>query len=214
MATRILLLTGMTPDQRIFARLLPQLSNAAIISWLAPKERELLCDYVDRLAGTLTIDPKEPVIVCGTSFGGIVATELAARLNAKTCVLISSVRSPNELPRWQRICRPIVRVHHGALLKCVGVFANACPRLVRTKATLRLAKLGGQNGSWYRWATCCVLNWRRGAKQVPTIQIHGDRDTTFPLRCTHPDLIIQGGGHLLTLTHATQIAEILTNLAA
>jgi pimeloyl-ACP methyl ester carboxylesterase len=214
MATRILLLTGMTPDQRIFDRLLPQLSNAEIIPWITPKDREALGDYVDRLAGTLTIQPNEPVVVCGASFGGIVAMELATRLNTKSCVLISSVRSPSELPRWQKICRPLMRVQQGVFLKWVGTFASACPRSVRTAATLRLAKLGGDEGSWYRWATNSVLNWRCDAEPVPTIQIHGDRDTTFPLRFNHPDVIIEGGGHMLPLTHATQIAEVITRLAA
>ncbi len=93
---KILLLTGMTPDHRIFDRLLPLLPTAIVVDWIPPIGHESIVSYAARLSRTLNLD--EPYVVCGVSFGGIVARELACRLNAKCCVLISSVRSPRELP--------------------------------------------------------------------------------------------------------------------
>ena len=49
---------------------------------------------------------------------------------------------------------------------------------------------------------------------VPTTQIHGDQDQTFPIRYARPEVVIQGGGHLIALTHASEIAEIVRKIAA
>ena len=93
---KILLLTGMTPDHRIYDRLLPLLPTAIVVDWIPPTEHESIVSYADRLSRTVNHD--EPMVVCGVSFGGIIARELACRLNATSCVLISSSRS--NLPQF------------------------------------------------------------------------------------------------------------------
>ena len=55
----------------------------------------------------MKLDGDELTIVSGVSFGGIVARELASSINAKACILISSVRSPDELPPWFRVFRAL-----------------------------------------------------------------------------------------------------------
>ena len=63
------------------------------------------------------------------------------------------------------------------------------------------AKLAGDSGTWHHWATSVVLGWKPNplVMETPVIQIHGDADTTFPIRYTTPDVIIQGGGHVLPM---------------
>ena len=48
---------------------------------------------------------------------------------------------------------------------------------------------------------------------APDSQIHGSADRTFPIRYTHPDQIVTGGGHLLTLTHPIEVNEFLARSA-
>jgi pimeloyl-ACP methyl ester carboxylesterase len=163
-----------------------------------------------------TVNHDEPMVVCGVSFGGIIARELAWRLEALSCVLISSVRSPRELPPWFRICRVLAPRPAVAIMKATGSIANHWPRRLRSPATWRLRKLADTSGEWHRWATAAVLNWKlsQHADRVPSIHIHGDRDATFPIRYTHPDMVIHGGGHVLPLTHCEEIAEKLRQVAA
>lgn len=212
--SRILLLTGMTPDHRIFDRLLPLLPNAKIIDWIQPTAHEPIASYAERLSRTIVHD--EPIVVCGVSFGGIVARELAICLNAKACVLISSVRSPGELPPWFRWLGFISSQPSEAIMKTTGAIAAYWPRPLKTQATWRLMKLHGKSGAWHRWAAAAVLTWRlsKDAERVPMYQIHGDRDTTFPIRYTKAELVIKGGGHVLPLTHSNEIAERLRQIAA
>jgi pimeloyl-ACP methyl ester carboxylesterase len=203
----------MTPDDRIFDQLLNRLPNASIVPWIAPQFNEPISRYCDRLAAT--IDLEEPIILCGVSFGGIVARELAPKINAVCCVLISSVRDPRELPPWFRCFRPFAGRYVSTLLNLAGTLATLFPRPIRTHATVRAAKLAGRGGTWHRWATTSVLEWSppQQGDEIATVHIHGDHDTTFPIRYTKPDVVIHGGGHVLPLTHDREIARVLGELA-
>ena len=187
---RILLLGGMTPDRRIFQRLLPLLPTAEIVEWIQPLPYETICAYAKRLSETIPRD--DSTIVCGVSFGGIVARELAICLNAKACVLVSSVRSPQELPPWFRLYRAVPARLAEAALKAISTLAYHWPRALKTPSTWRLMKLGGTSGKWHRWATAALLNWRpsREVARIPLCQIHGDCDATFPLRYTSAVTVI------------------------
>lgn len=211
---RILLLTGMTPDHRIFDRLLPLLPTATVVDWIPPNPCESIASYATRLSHNF--EPNEPMVVCGVSFGGIVARELAIRLNARSCVLVSSVRSPSELPPWFRVCRNVPPAIAAASMKSIGFVATHWPRKLKSASTWRLTKLAGNSGQWHRWATAAVLTWKPSsdADRIPLIHIHGDRDATFPIRYTNADKVIRGGGHVLPLTHFDQIALTLRQVAA
>lgn len=214
MARPILLLGGMTPDARIFQQLLPRLPNALVVPWIEPENGESLEHYSKRLAKTLSVT--EPVVLCGVSFGGIVAMEVARSIDAKACVLISSIRSPRELPPWLRIWRFMGGKAGSVLLNGIGTAARLFPSYARSRATVRLSKLGGRSGAWHRWATSAVLGWnpRPLPGSTSIIQIHGDRDGTFPIRYLRPDLLISGGDHVMALTHAERLAELLAEISA
>ena len=212
MTTRIILLPGMTPNDMIFDRLRPLLSEAHIVSWIPPNSRESLQSYAIRLAGSLP--QHDPCIVCGVSFGGIVAQEVAHHLPARACVLISSIRHPRELPPWFRLLQGIPRSAAELSLAGAGRFADLVPGKTRTASTTRLRKLCGASGAWYRWATSAVLGWHPTAHEesIPILQIHGDRDETFPLRFLRPDRVVRGGGHVLPLSHPGEVADFIVEV--
>ncbi len=209
MATRILLLPGMTPNDDLFRNVQPLLPDAQVIDWIAPKSREPLTDYAARLANSL--DQTEPCIVAGVSFGGIVAQELAWRMPVRACVLISSIRHPRELPPWFRMLRIIPGSSIELGLRGIGTFADRVPRKVRTASTVRLRKLNGSSGAWYRWAASAVLSWRPSNRPLPfrLLQLHGDLDETFPIRFLSPDRVVAGGGHTLPVSHPREVAEFM-----
>jgi pimeloyl-ACP methyl ester carboxylesterase len=212
MASRILLLTGMTPDHRIFDRMLPLLPNASVVPWIAPRSYESIPQYAARLASTLS--PTEDCVICGVSFGGIVARELAHQVSAKCCIQISSIRDSSQLPPWFRLLRGFSFLGFEHMLAVVGQLAVLMPRRVRTRSTSRLTKLAGPKGAWHRWATTAVLRWKARIEldSIPLVQIHGDSDSTFPVRYVSPNVVISSGGHVLPLTHANQIASIIASL--
>lgn len=214
MSNRILLLTGMTPDRRIFDRMLPLLPTAFVVDWIRPMRYESIRDYATRLGQSIPRD--DSTIVCGVSFGGIVAQELASSINAKVCVLISSVRSPDELPPWFRVFRALGPRTAEMGMSTIGVLSSLWPRRLRTQGTWRLLQLASTSGAWHRWATAAVLSWRQCSEDnpIPVFQIHGDRDRTFPIRYIDADYVVQGGGHILPFTHGKEVAEKLRQIAA
>lgn len=204
----------MTPDARVFDRLTPRLPTASVVPWINPRSHEGISDYVNRLAEPISI--RGDAIVCGVSFGGIIARELAPRLNARACVLISSVRDTSQFPLWMRAVRRFSRLPLEPMLNAIGTVARRYPRRIRSDATARLSKLAGESSAWHRWATAAVLRWKcsRESDSIPVVQIHGDRDTTFPIRYIDADVVIAGGGHVLPLTHAEEIVGLLAGLAS
>jgi pimeloyl-ACP methyl ester carboxylesterase len=206
----IWLFTGMTPEARLYARLLPLLPNASVVPWISPRANETLQQYARRLSVSLA--RRGPCFVAGTSFGGIVAQEVGRLLSARCCCLISSVRNPSEMPPHFRVWRHMPARCFDPFVRCVGGMANFYPRRWRSAATMRLTKFAGGQGRWHRWATGAVLGWRprMTASDMPVFQIHGSTDATFPLRYVRPDAVIAGGGHVLPLTHPEEVAAHLT----
>lgn len=101
-------------------------------------------------------------------------------------------------------------------MNLTGILASYWPRQFKTRSTWRLTKLGGPSGEWHRWASAAALSWKpsAGVDRIPLFQIHGDRDSTFPIRYTVADTVIYGGGHVLPLSHSQEIAEKLLQIAA
>lgn len=194
----------MGTDAQIFALQRSVFPQILVPPWLPPTRGETLPAFAARMAASL--DLHGPCIVGGVSFGGFVALEMARHLDARGCILISSLRGPQELPRWAKVGAPLawllppradrwLSLGGWLMLKTLGPvlpqrLRGVCTHLSKTRAPL------------LAWAARAVVRWQTdGAWPCPIHQIHGDADPLFPLRCTVPDQIVPRGGHLLTLTH-------------
>jgi pimeloyl-ACP methyl ester carboxylesterase len=207
----IYLLSGMTPEFPIFVRLAPLLPNSHPVEFIVPKTHERLTEYSARLAEHL--DPQSYIV--GTSFGGIIALEISRILRPKGCILISSIRDPNQLPPWFRIWRKLGPGNCSKLLQLIGHSARLVPKTVCTHSTMRVRKLAGNKGKWYRWATSAVLEWQPTSDHVdfPVLQIHGTADATFPIRYTKPDISVPNATHSLPISHPNEVANAIVAFA-
>lgn len=203
----IYLLPGMTADYPIYSRLTPLLQNTSVVNFIAPRDRESLTDYAERMAGQF---PPQCYIV-GVSFGGILALEISRIAKPVGCILISSICNPNELPPWFRVGRVFGGRNCSRALSAVGNLAAFVPRTIRTKSTMRATKLTGSPGTWHRWATSAVLDWEPENKPIssPLLHIHGDADKTFPIRYTSPNVIVPNGQHALPISHPVETANAI-----
>jgi pimeloyl-ACP methyl ester carboxylesterase len=205
----IILLPGMGADGRLFRLQLAALPDLATPAWIEPYGQEPLTAYAERLARK--VDPGEPCIVGGASFGGIVALEMATHLRTEACFLIASVRSPTEFPWRYRALRPLARLgpHYIGRVAAWAArwFAASLPR--GTKG--RLMRLSDPRSAFLKWASWAALDWRPtpGARKVRVYQNHGAADRTLPIRYTRPDEVVKGAGHLLPLTHTTDVNNFI-----
>ena len=54
----------------------------------------------------------------------------------------------------------------------------------------------------------------RAASKIPVHAIHGARDRILPASRSRADVIVDGAGHLLTLTHSDAVNEFLREVVA
>ena len=60
-----------------------------------------------------------------------------------------------------------------------------------------------------RWSIHAIVNWKY-AERLPTIiHLHGSNDRLLPIKYTHPDFVIKGGGHLMIFNKAEEVNNIL-----
>jgi pimeloyl-ACP methyl ester carboxylesterase len=207
----MVLLPGMAADERLFEPQRRALPGLIVPSWIAPAHREPLPSYARRMA--FAIRPASPSLVGGASFGGMVALEMASHIGLAECVLISSIRSPAEMPWRLRVLRPLASIGPERLGSRAGWAARWLPPFMPRVTARRLGRLAAPQSAFLRWACWAVLRWQPtpAARQVRVFQIHGSADRTFPLWYTHPDKIVAGGGHLLTLTHPFEVNRFLAD---
>lgn len=203
----IYLIPGMTSDYPVYSRILPMLPHAFAIDFIQPNPRETLVSYASRMASQLPCHS----FIGGVSFGGIVALEVARFLRPKGCIVISSIRHPSELPPWFRVGRLFGGRCCSSFLSMIGSAAAMLPKKFCTSTTIRATKLAGMDGRWHRWATSAVIDWKPelAFDGCPVHQIHGTADTTFPIRYTHPDIIVPDGRHALPISHPTETANAI-----
>ena len=159
----LVLLPGMNGKPRLYDWIRPAFPELLTPEWITPLEGETLVGYAQRVAEMLR--PIGPLTLGGTSFGGMVAREVAGALGLEFCVLISTVRDPSELPKRTEVPRA--------------------------------------RNDFEAWAISAIRGWELSseAARVQTFQLHGDRDQTFPIERVRPDVVIEGGGHVLPATH-------------
>ena len=68
----------------------------------SPEKNEIIANYAARMATRIT---ERNAVLIGVSFGGVVVQEMAAFVDLKKLIIISSVKSKNELPKRLRIVR-------------------------------------------------------------------------------------------------------------
>jgi pimeloyl-ACP methyl ester carboxylesterase len=205
----IILLSVMAADERLFEYQRRAFPELVVPAWIKPYPGETLQSYACRLAQE--VDPGCPCFVGGASFGGMVALEMAAHLQAVACFLICSVRSRDELPWQWRALQPLSLLGPTRLGLTAGLFARWSAPSLPIGTIRRLQRLSQPQAAFVRWASCAVLSWRpsSGVRRVPVYQIHGEVDRTLPVKFTRPDVVVPGGGHLLPVTHPQVVNTFL-----
>ncbi len=210
--TRLVLLTGIGADHRLFdpqRALFPRIETP---DWLTPTKGESLVSYGRRMAETM--DASEPFHLGGASFGGTVALEMARHVPAESVFLIGSCRTGRAIARNLRVFE---RLSRGLPDAVIGVGRRLAP-LVRpligdldsAQRSLVLDMFHRVPTPFIRWACWAMMDWSLDeAISVPIHHIHGTRDLLIPARNVTPDRWVSGAGHLPSLTHASAVNAFL-----
>ena len=180
--------------------------------WLEPRRREALADYAARMAEH--VDPSEPFVLGGSSFGGPVALEMAQRLKPAAVLLVGSFRSARSIPLPFRCAArlgayapgPILRASHAVTCRSTAMFGA----LDAAQHEMMVTMMRAADPRFIQWGGAALTRWR-GAGELPMSvhHIHGGDDRIIPCRLVRPDVIVPGAGHLLNVNHADVVNRFI-----
>jgi len=205
------LISGLAADSRVFKHLrLPENFDIVHLDWIQPEKNESLRAYSIRMAER--VNTEEPFVILGLSMGGMIAAEISKVKQPAKTILVSSVPSSKNLPIYFKAAGSL------KLYKLVPVtalkWAAKTKRIFTTETSedkdLLRKVIQESDNHFIKWAVEAILKWN--LQELPTnfIHIHGSKDEVLPIRFTRPTHIIKGAGHMMVMTNAKEINQILS----
>lgn len=192
---------GMAANATIFERIkLPEeIFEMHLLEWVLPLEKESLEGYAKRMAENVK---HENAVLVGVSFGGILVQEMAQFCNPHKVIIISSVKSNQELPRRMKIARTTkaYKLIPTSLLENVeNLVKYAFGDVIKQRIKLYEIYLSMRDKKYLDWAIEQVVCWNRTVIDPRVIHIHGDADEVFPAKNIKEFIAVKGGTHLMIL---------------
>jgi pimeloyl-ACP methyl ester carboxylesterase len=208
----LILLSGLAADAAVFAPQRLAFPQLIVPPWIKPLSNESISNYAERFAAECC--PAGECVLGGASFGGMLALEMARFVKPRALLLIGSVRSPLELPRrvrmWRRLSPAVNFLPIPPLQWSAGSAAIARRWLPHLAGVAQ--QFSQADEEVFRWSLQQLLAWNTVPQvDCPIYQIHGDCDRVLPIACTQPDVVVRGGGHVISMTHAREVNAFLAD---
>lgn len=207
-------ISGLGADERIFEHLDFRDYDLRFISWLHPSKKESIEAYARRMGDSIQ---EKDAILLGVSFGGMMAIEIARQIPLQRLILISSIKSAHELPRWMKMAgnlklNRMIPIRPYSFITKIGN-----KRLGVTNADeeqMVEAYRKSVNAGYLDWAVNQILNWKNDWVPNGVIHIHGDEDKIFPIREIRATHIIKGATHFMVHNRAREVAQCIEEALA
>ncbi|MEO6230799.1 MAG: alpha/beta hydrolase [Ferruginibacter sp.] len=205
-------ISGLGADERAFSKLKVKNYQVVPIPWLKPISKETIEAYATRMRAGIK---EENPILMGLSFGGMMSIEISKQIPVKKLILVSSIKSVKELPKWMKL---------SGFLHLNKIFPMRSFRLmepiqnhnlgINTKEEIELVRSYRKNAPqvYMDWAINEVLNWQNKWSPSGIFHIHGDADRLFPIGNVAPTHVIKGGGHFMIMNKAAEVSTALQQI--
>lgn len=213
--THVYFMPGLAASSKIFEyiKLDDTLFEMHYLEWLEPTSpKESLHDYVARLAKHIQ---HEQAVLIGVSFGGIIVQELSKLVNPKKVIIISSVKSPDELPTRLRFAKnsKLYKIVPTSLLSNFDLLEKfVFGSWAKKRFELYKKYLSMNSRNYLNWAIHNVLHWHKCETTNKVIHIHGDKDEIFPIENLTCDYTIEGGTHIMIINRAKWFNDKLSKI--
>lgn len=197
----VYLMPGLAASAAIFERIaLPEaVFETVLLEWEIPLDQETLPDYAKRM--TEKIKHPNPVLI-GVSFGGILVQEMAAFVQVRKVIIISSVKSNLEFPRRMKIAKTTKAyklIPMSLILNIENLAKFSFGAKVNQRLKLYEKFLSVRDIRYLDWAVEKVILWDRTVADKNVIHIHGDADDVFPIKYISDCIVVKGGTHIMIL---------------
>lgn len=200
--THLYVMPGMAASPKIFEFLeFPQNIIVHWLSWIPPIANEDIRSYAQRMS--TRIGEQEPVLL-GVSFGGILVQEIAQCIKVKKVIIVSSVKSREELPLTMRLSQKtnahkLLPLHWVENIEALALFAFG--KAIKRRLSLYRKYLSERDVDYLRWSIHTIVNWNPPEFTKNLVHIHGTDDTVFPIKSITEPVIKIKGEHAMIITH-------------
>jgi surfactin synthase thioesterase subunit len=205
-------ISGLGADERVFSKFQFPQHEIHFIKWITPEKNESIEAYAKKLI--VQIHHDNPILI-GLSFGGIMCIEIARQIKTELIIIISSIKSNNELPLWMRL---------SGKLKLNRLFPMRSFKLIESLEDYNLGVKTKEekemvhdyrkniNTVYSNWAINAILNWKNKTAPKNLYHIHGDMDRIFSIKKIKPDYTIHNGGHFMILNKSDEVNECINSI--
>lgn len=211
--SRIYLVAGLGADTRIFNNI--DLGNHEVIpvDWIEPDSRDTLAGYAQKLIHQYNIRPDS--ILIGNSMGGMIAVEMAKLIPMKKVIIISSIKTSDEAPRYFSFFRnlPVQKLIPGKLMTSMGfIIKPVFGKMSEGDAWVFNDMLKRTSPVFVKWAMGAILNWKNDVAPANLYHITGDKDLIFDYKRIKNATIVQGGTHIMIFDKGKEINKLLKQI--
>lgn len=194
---------GMAASPKIFEYIhLPKPYKLHLLSWILPMKEESLSAYAKRMSERVTAVDS---VLIGVSFGGVLVQEMAKHIQVRKVIIVSSIKSRNELPLPIKMARttnahkllPTQWINN---LDALALFAFG--KGIQKRLKLYQKYLSERNPDYLDWSIDTLVHWDQEEADASVIHIHGKKDTVFPMKYLSKPFIAIEGGHAAIITSA------------
>jgi pimeloyl-ACP methyl ester carboxylesterase len=205
---------GLGANSKIYERIdWPKNWKVTHLEWQVPEsEDQSLEDYITNFSKQIKAD--KPIII-GTSFGGILAQEIAEMVQASHCYILSSISAHDQLSPAMKLVRE-TKAYKVFPVKYLNQIEAVFQKIPNDKLQKRLKfypyYLDQRDPVYIRWGIRQVLHWKGLKKRsVPLTHLHGRQDQVFPIKHIKGAQVIDNCDHAMVLTKAQRISKILNS---
>lgn len=214
MITHVYFMPGMSAKPTIFEhiRLPEDRYQMHWLSWIPPYKKEPIAAYSKRIAEEVK---EENVILIGVSLGGLVVQEMQKFINVKQIILISTIKTKYELPKFMKFGKKskLYKLLPTRFVKYYK-WLDKLPLGRKVKHRLRLYDyyLGVYDKAYLDWGIEQILHWDQEKPLPGILHIHGDNDHMFPIENIKNCCVVKGGTHIMIINRFRWFNEYLPGL--
>lgn len=192
-------------DSTMYGSAFRTLKDVHYADWSPYTNEKSIKDIAITLIARYTINPSD--IVGGSSLGGIVASEIAKYVEVRKIILIGSTLTPENI---NPILKKLSVLSEIAPIHLIQTLADKTSVITKNKVWKTLLNMFGKaNGAFIKTMCKAVFEWDGNpTPKCACAHIHGAKD-----RVIYPPqtgaTIIDDGGHLIAMTHESEVAEFL-----
>jgi pimeloyl-ACP methyl ester carboxylesterase len=210
---QLYLLAGLGFDERIFYELNIENAQLNYLEWPEPGKNESFENYTKRIASQISTSDT-PIVLVGHSFGGIVVQEIAKSVDAAKVIIISSIKSKEEMPITLKFLKmvPLYKFFNKkVILLSFPIWAVAFGYNSKKGRKLFKQMIGACSDNYFKWSMHQIVNYSGDNKLLNLTHIHGTRDKTFPISLIRDPIIIQDGSHFMVFSKAEEVSNVIND---